>query len=124
MPPAAPILVVSKRLAPAELARFIGNPFSDMVKFVVDVDRKILAVGGHLHADAEALLLERGSRPESLWGGNYFPGRCEDECIAYGSMINVRPAQGSRGMDVQDPAVRERMRQVVFALIGRGEPLP
>ena len=121
MAPAAPILVVSKRLAPSDLARLVGHPFEDMVKFVVDVDRRVAAVGGELHADAEAMLLDQGHSQESLWGGNYHPGRGEGECIEYRSMINIRPSQGNRAMIVQDPAVRERIRAVVFELIGRGE---
>ena len=120
----APIVVVTQRLLPSDLARLVGNPFKDMVKFVVDVDRGIAAVGGELHADAKAVLLGHGSEPDSLWGGNYFPGRGESDCIVYTSMINVRPAAGNRGLEVGDPALRLRMRDVVFALIGRGERLP
>lgn len=123
MAPDAPIVVASKRLAPAELTRLVGHPFKDMVKFVVDVDRKIAAVGGDLHADAEEILLENGSSQSALWGGNYFPGRGEGECIVFNSMINIRPAAGNRALDVQDPALRQRIREVVFALIGRGEAL-
>ena len=123
MSPEAPIVLVTKRLASAELARLLGHPFKDMVKFVVDVDRRIAAVGGELHADAEGILLENGSRQGALWGGNYFPGRGEGECIVFNSMINIRPAVGNRSLDVQDPALRQRIREVVFALIGRGESL-
>jgi len=121
MPPVAPIRVVTKPLAPSELAAFIGNPFPDMVKFVVDLDRRLVAVGGALHADAEALLLEQGSRQEALWGGNYYPGRGADECVEYGSLINIRPGQGNRSMLVQDEGVRGRMKKLVFELVGKGE---
>jgi len=123
MSPEAPIVLVVKRLASADLARLVGHPFKDMVKFVVDVDRKTAAVGGELHVDAEEMLLENGSRQSALWGGNYFPGRGEGECVVYNSMINIRPAAGNRSLDVQDPVLRQRIREVVFALIGRGEPL-
>jgi hypothetical protein len=124
MPPDAPIVLVAKPLGPALLARLVGHPFEDMVKFVADVRRKIVAVGGELHADAEELLLEDGSNQADLWGGNYFPGRGEDECIIYHSMINIRPSAGNRSLEVQDAVLRERIRDVVFALVGRGEPLP
>jgi hypothetical protein len=123
MSAAAPIVVVSKPLPPGELRRFIGNPFPDMVKFVVDIERKLVAIGGELHSDAEDVLIERGSRQESLWGGNYYPGRGEARCLEYGSMINIRSAQKNESMLVQDPAIREKIRTVVFSLIGRGEPL-
>ena len=119
---APPILVVTKPLPPAELAKFIGAPFSDMVKFVVDVERRIVAVGGHLHADAEALLIERGSDQEALWGGNYHPDLDEGECLEYESLINIRPAAGNPGLEVEDLVLRGRIRDVVFALIGKGRP--
>jgi len=40
----APIVVVTKRLPPTELAKFIGHPFPDMVKFVVDLRSRVMAM--------------------------------------------------------------------------------
>jgi hypothetical protein len=93
-----------------------------MVKFVVDVERRIVAVGGHLHADAEALLMDQGSRQEALWGGNYYPGNEGEECIEYESLINIRPGSGNPGLHVEDPAVRARIREVIHSLVGSGRP--
>jgi hypothetical protein len=72
-----PILLLEERIEPAELARLVALFFEDMVKFVVDVRRGVAAVGGELHADAEAVLLEAGSEQQDLWGANYYPGRGE-----------------------------------------------
>lgn len=119
-----PIVVTRERIAPTELARLVALFFEDMVKLVVDVRRGVAAVGGELHADAEALLLDEGSEQPDLWGANYYPGRGEEGCIEYTSLINIRPAQGNRSMEVEDAGTRERVREVVFALVGRGEPLP
>ncbi|MCG6925567.1 MAG: DUF5674 family protein [Acidobacteria bacterium] len=115
--------MVDSRLDPARLRRLVAAHFEDMVKYVVDVERAVAAVGGELHADEEALLLEHGSRQEDLWGANYYPGRGPEDCIEYTSLINIRPAQGNRGMFIEDELLRERVREVTFALIGRGEPL-
>lgn len=95
-----------------------------MVKFVVDVERRIVAVGGHLHADAEALLIDQGSRQGALWGGNYYPGLDEEECVEYESLINIRPGAGNPGLEVEDRALRARVREVVLSLIGRGKLRP
>ncbi|MGD2116184.1 MAG: DUF5674 family protein [Acidobacteriota bacterium] len=119
-----PIVVIDHRIAPEELARLAELFFEDMIKYVLDVDRGVAAVGGELHADAEALLLEAGSEQRSLWGANYYPGVGEDACIEYTSLINIRPGQGNRSMEVQDPALRARIQELTFALIGRGESLP
>jgi Protein of unknown function (DUF5674) len=118
------VLLKTERIAPAELRRLVDLFFEDMVKYVVDVERGVVAVGGEMHADAEHVLLEDGSRQADLWGANYYPGRGREECIEYTALINIRPAQGNRSMEIQDPAVRERVRALTLALIGQGEPLP
>ena len=119
--PAPAILVLDAPIAREQLARIVAAHFGDMVKYVVDVARGVIAIGGELHADAEAILLDAGSRQQDLWGANYFPGRGPQECVEFTSLINIRPAQGNPGMEVQDPALRERIRALTFALIGQGE---
>jgi len=116
------IVVVTARMERTVLARLLLL-FGDMIKYVVDVERAVIAVGGELHADAEQVLLERGSRLENLWGANYYPSRGKDGCIEFTSLINIRPARGNPSMEVRDEAVRERIRVLTFALIGEGEAL-
>ncbi|MBI4486759.1 MAG: hypothetical protein HY655_12180 [Acidobacteria bacterium] len=94
-----------------------------MVKLVVDIRRRVAAVGGELHADAEALLLEQGSQQADLWGVNYYPRFGVDRCIEYTALINIRPSQGNRSMQVQDVAIRDAIRAIVHELVGRGESL-
>ena len=118
------IVIVDRKIAPVELRRLVDAFFEDMVKYVVDVERGIAAVGGELHADAETLLLGAGSRQADLWGANYFPGLGREQCIEYTSLINIRPAQGNRSMEIESPTRRERVRELTFALIGEGESLP
>jgi hypothetical protein len=116
------ILVLRQRIARADLARLVSL-FGDMVKYVVDVERGTIAVGGELHADAEEALLAAGSRQADLWGANYYPGRGREGGIEFTSLINISPARGNPGMEVADPAIRERIRAVTFALLGEGEPV-
>ncbi len=118
------IVVVSQQaIERTALRALVDRFFEDMVKYVVDVERGVAAIGGQLQADAEALLLEHGSRQEDLWGANYFPGQGPDACIEFTSLINIRPAQGNRSMEIQDEQIRARVRDVTFRLIGRGETL-
>ena len=118
------IVVISDRIGAAQLAELVARFFTDMVKYVVDVERGIAAVGGELHADAEQMLLEDGSRHEDLWGANYYPDRGPLECVEFTSLINIRPSQGNRSMEIENDEVRERVRQLTHQLIGQGEPLP
>jgi hypothetical protein len=118
------IVISESKLEPAEVRRLAALYFGDMVKFVVDLDRRVIAVGGELHADAEALLLQRGSQQANLWGGNYYPGKGEVRCLEYTALINIRPTSGNPGMEVLEDSVRTRIRELVFALIGRGGEKP
>jgi hypothetical protein len=62
------------------------------VKLAVDIQRGILAGGGTLHADCEAVLIEDGSRQEDVWGQN-------------------------PSLEILSPAVRERVAQIVRQLL-------
>jgi hypothetical protein len=122
-PESEEIAVLREPIDRDRLRELVDRWFGDMVKYVVDVERGVIAVGGELHADGEAVLLADGSRPTDLWDANYYPGRGEEECIEYTSLINVRPAAGNRAMELADPDLRGRVRQRTFELLGRGEPL-
>jgi len=117
------ILILRNPIAKTDLTRVVKRWFGDMVKYVADIERGVIAIGGELHADAEELLLEDGSRQADLWGANYYPGGGRDQCIEYTSLINIRPAQGNQGMEIEDHGVRERVRSLTFALIGEGGAL-
>jgi hypothetical protein len=108
----AAIVIPESPLGLQDLQVFRGNPFDEMIKFVVDVDRGIIALGGEMHADDESVLLQHGSLQGSLWGGNLHPWGTPPH-IEYTSLINIRPASGNRSMLVEDAEVRSRMEQIV-----------
>ncbi|HSJ65399.1 MAG TPA: DUF5674 family protein [Gemmatimonadaceae bacterium] len=109
--------IVSDRISRAELTVLAEERFGDMVKAVVDVGRRIMAVGGELHSDQEAQLLEDGSRQSDLWGINLYPAERGDELIEFDSMINVRPSVGNRSRSVEDPSLRQRLAEIVHSLV-------
>jgi Protein of unknown function (DUF5674) len=116
------VLLLRGRIGDAELRQLVER-FEDMVKYVVDVSRGVVAIGGEMHSDAEQVLLDDGSRQADLWGANYYPGRGREECIEFTSLINIRPAAGNRGMELQDQELRARVRSITFELVGEGEAL-
>ena len=109
--------LLRKPISRAELAAMAEAQFGDMVKGVVDVERGVMAIGGELHADDEAALLEDGSRQSNLWGINLHPAETGDGWIEFDSMINVRPSVGNRSRGVDDAELRERIRGVVASLV-------
>jgi hypothetical protein len=111
--------IVSTPIALAELDAMAEAGFGVLVKAVVDVDRRLMAVDAELHADEEALLLADGSRQEHLWGINLYPGLPVEEWVEFDAMINVRPSRGNPTRGVEDPVTRERILAVVSALVAR-----
>ncbi len=72
---------------------------------------------GWTRTTAEAALLEDGSKQEHLWGINLYLGEPRDDWIEFDSMINVRPSQGNRSRDVEEPKIRDAIRRIVEELI-------
>lgn len=107
--------------APVTLAhvRDLGEAtFGDLVKAVVDIARGIMAVGGELHSDEEAMLLADGSGQGDLWGVNLYPDRHgTPDFIEFDSMINLRPRQGNRSRSVDDPSIRASIVEIVDRLV-------
>jgi len=89
------------------------NILGGMVKAVADVERELLAIDAEMHADLEQLLLENGSNQDDLWGINLWLDEEGDDFIEFDSMINIRPRQGNRSRDVENPETREKIRKVV-----------
>jgi hypothetical protein len=112
-----PLRVVRDSIGRSELITLAQSQFGDMVKAVVDLRRGIMAIGGELHSDEEALLLDEGSAQADLWGVNLYPDEADEAWIEFDSMINVRPSQGNRSRAVEDPTAQEHIRRVVTSLV-------
>ena len=91
--------------------------FGDMVKAVVDRERKVVGVDAELHADIEKALREQGSSQYDLWGINLYPDMDGEDFIEFDSMINIRPGQGNRSRDVEDPGTRQSIIQTINFLL-------
>ncbi len=81
------------------------------IKLAVDVDRKILAGGGELHADCEAVLLNDGSKQENVWGANWIPLQKK---VGYEAMLNISTRRNNPSMEIQDPRIRKLVEAIVF----------
>lgn len=105
--------------ATPEEVREMLEIFGDYIKVAVDVERNILAGGGRLHADCEAVMLESGSEQANLWGADWYPYTQE---LRYEALMNIRPLLGNRSMIIKDPALRDKMAVVVSNLLRGVQP--
>ena len=107
------IKVIEDIISLDELREIAKEYYVDMVKAVVDISKEIIAVGGEYHIDASMKLLENGSIQAYIWGFNIFLDRPRNERIEFTSLINIRPQAGNRSMEVEDEAIREKMREII-----------
>lgn len=107
------MLILDNEINNKELIKIAKTIFGDMVKAVVDVEKEIIAVDAELHADLEALLLEKGSNQESLWGINFYPELTGDDFLEFDSMINIRPSQNNRSRGVDNEKIRNKITEIV-----------
>ena len=111
------IRVLNNPISLADVLVLAKEQFGDMVKATVDVERELLAIGGELHSDEEALLLEDGSKQEHLWGINIYPEKTGEDFIEFDSMINVRPSQNNRSRGVENPEIRARISRIIKNMV-------
>jgi hypothetical protein len=111
------IKIISQKISEQALFDLCQAHFETMVKFVVDIEKSTMAVGGELHADAETLLLQAGSEQAHLWGGNFYPWHEPKERIEYTSFINIRPGDGHPHMEIEDEEIRRRVCQLAETLL-------
>ena len=111
------IKVIKETVSKKELSDIAKNQFGDLVKAVVDIEKKVMAIGGELHADEETLLLEQGSEQENLWGINLYPDKPEDDMIEFDSMIHIRPSQENKSRSVDSLEIQRKIRNIVNKLV-------
>jgi len=114
-----PAKIIEQQVQKADLLGLeIPHVDGSLVKAVVDVEQAIMIAGMTMHADGEEILLdEKESKQANLWGINLYLQRSEDEWIEYDSVINLKPSYGNRSRGVDDPAMRQKIRDIVNQLI-------
>jgi len=103
------IHIITERVIPQQMQEMCEE-LKTYIKLAVDVRRHIIAGGGALHADCQAVLLEDGSDQTDIWGADWIP---ESREVRFESLINIRPKQGNRSMAIADAALRSAIESIV-----------
>ncbi len=107
------IHIIRDEATAAQLEQMLEE-LNPMIKLAVDIRRGILAGGGQMHADCEAVLLEEGSIQEDIWGANWIPS---SRTIEFEALINIRPRQQNRSMIIQDKDISDKVENVARELL-------
>ena len=107
------IQIIRQRATPEQMQLMLES-LGIYIKLAVDLERRILAGGGELHADCEQILLQDGSRQIDVWGADWYPLQ---QTAGFESIINIRPGI-NRSMQIQSPEIRGQVNQLVQMLLG------
>ncbi len=112
------IKIIKDSISKEELKQIAEKQFGDLVKAVIDIEQKIMAIGGELHADEEVELIEKqNSKREYTWGINLYPEITDENWIEFDSVINLKPSFGNRSRGVDNLAIQQKIRDIVEKLI-------
>lgn len=109
------MIILNKKITLEELKAIESKTFfEEMMKCVVDIDKKIIAVNAETHSSLENQLLQSGSKQQYLYGINII---FDDGMIEFDSIINA-PRNRDAGYlrecrYVADPIARKKIIKVV-----------
>ena len=108
------IEIVRQSISREQLDDIAREYYDELIKGVVDIERKVVALGGEMHADSEEALLQDGSKQSDLWGFSILLDKNKEECLLYEDFMNIRPRNNNKGLEVKDPKIREQMKRIIF----------
>ena len=107
------MLILLKQKATKEQIEEASKDLENYVKFVVDIEREIMTIGGTRHYLGEVMLLEDGSRQSNLWGGGY---DLKNKIIDHESLINIRPGDNNPNKVVLSEKIQDKMTNIFNTL--------
>ena len=112
--PSGPKIMIIKEKITASQWQELAGQYPTMIKLAVDIDKEIISAGCELHADCLDELLESEMSGQTVWGANIY---LSDKRVDFISLINIRPNQNNRSMDILDSEVRRRGEEVIKKLL-------
>jgi hypothetical protein len=110
--------LVKHSISTQVIGKMAKQKFGNLVKAVVDIDKKIMVIDAELHADQESLLIQSGSKQANIWGINLYPEKYGSlDFIEFDSMVNLRPSQNNLSRNIKDKKIQGKIRKIVDKLI-------
>jgi hypothetical protein len=103
------LILLEKPATALEISK-AAEDLDGYIKFVVDIETESLTIGGLRHVEGEQLLLKKGSKQNSLWGGGF---DSDDHNLDFDSMINIRPNDNNPSREVISQDIREKIKTIL-----------
>jgi hypothetical protein len=110
--------IIKDNIQISELKEMASKMHGELVKVMVDIEKKIIALDAPMHSDLlELLIQEENSEPKNLWGINIHPDKTGEDFIEFDSMMNLKPGLGNRSRYVENAQTREKIINIVEKII-------
>jgi hypothetical protein len=83
--------------------------FDVYIKTVIDIEKKICSAGMNRHFEGEQILLQKGSKQSTIWGGGIDLETLE---IDFNSFINIRPRDNNTKNEIQSEEIRRKYKEL------------
>ncbi len=114
------ILIIREKATPEQLKAMLERHSNiNYVKVAVDIEQGILAGGGDMHSDCKEILLEHECGQHNIWGAGWHWDTRE---VKFDSLIDIRPKQGNRGIELTDPNLRKRIAEIILEFFEGVQP--
>jgi hypothetical protein len=112
------ILTIREKVTPEQL-KAVLEMHSNVNYVKVDIEQGFLAGGGDMHSDCEEILLEHECEQHNIWGAGW---HWDTQEVKFDSLINIRPKQGNRGIELTDPNLRKRITEIILEFFEGVQP--
>lgn len=102
------IIIISKGSLNKKDFERARKDYGSYVKLTIDLEREIVALGGEYHADAEKMLLEKGSQQKDIWGGGL---NLETKKLETNAIINLK-AGINDSTEIMENLKREKFLEI------------
>lgn len=109
------MIIIDNPISLEEVQKNHSHFYETLVKGVVDIEKEIIGLDAEMHADIEEEMLNQGSDQYNLWGFNITFEKPYN--IQYASLINIRPGQGNKKMEIESRETKEKVNILTHKLI-------
>jgi len=101
------VVLVKDKISEEEFQK-ARQDYGSYIKITTDLNSGIVALGGEYHADAEKLLLEKGSESTNIWGGGI---NLETKKFETNAIINLKPGV-NESTEILNPETRKKFLKI------------
>jgi len=101
------VIILNHKLTSEDIQK-ARKEYDTYIKITIDLDQRLVAIGGEYHADAQEILIKEYGGKKNIWGGGYSLLTKQFETNA---MVNIHP-EVNPAMEILDPKIREKFLKI------------